>query len=83
MEQIVIGPVSHPLPVAEDLLDEGVVEESLKVIAAFLVIRVGCKKCGNFYSMIFQTFAGAQQLVLFLILAEKFNIPLEVAVPSA
>lgn len=83
MEQIVIGPVSHPLPVAEDLLDEGVVEESLKVIAAFLVIRVGCKKCGNFYSMIFQTFTGAQQLVLFLILAEKFNIPLEVAVSSA
>ena len=52
MKQIVIGPVSYPLTVVENLFDEGVVEETLKKIAAFLVIRVGCKECGNFYSMI-------------------------------
>ena len=83
VKHIIIGPVSHSLAVAENLFDKGIIEESLQKIAAFLVIRVGCKECGNFHSMIFQPFAGAQQLVLFIVLMEELDLPFEVAVPSA
>ena len=83
VKHIIIGSVSHSLAVAENLFDKGIIEESLQKIAAFLVIRVGCKECGNFHSMIYQPFAGAQQLVLFIVLMEELDLPFEVAVPSA
>ena len=82
MEHIVIGAIANPLTVAEDLLGKGVIEEPLNKIAAFLIIRVGCKECGNFHSMIFQFFAGADQLVFFVVLMEKLHIPFEVPVPA-
>ena len=74
--------LAHPLTIAEDLLSKGVVEEPLNKIAAFLIIRVGCKECGNFHSMICQFFTGADQLVFLIVLMEKLHIPFEVPIPA-
>ena len=52
MEHIVIGTITGPLTVAEDLFDEGIVKETLNKIAAFLCVRMGREECGNFYSVI-------------------------------
>lgn len=52
VEHIVIGTITGSLAVTENLLDEGVVEEIFNKIAAFLIIRIGCKECGNFYAVV-------------------------------
>ena len=83
MEHIIISPVADTLTVAQNLFDKDVIEETLNKIAAFLVIRVGCKECGNFHSMVFQSFAGAQQFIFLFVLMEELDLPFEVAVPSA
>lgn len=82
MEHIIVGPVAYPLAVAEDLLDEGVVEESLQIMTALSAVRVVSKKRGNFYSMVLQCIAGAKQFVLFLVLMEELYLPGKVPVPA-
>lgn len=83
MEHIVIGPVADPLTTFQNLLGEGVIEESLQIITALSVVRVVGKERGNFNSMIFQCIAGAKQFVLFVVLMEELHIPCEVSVSTA
>ncbi|MBQ3193353.1 MAG: hypothetical protein IJB59_07275 [Oscillospiraceae bacterium] len=52
MEHIVIGTITGPLTVTEDLFNEGVIKELFKKIAAFLIVRIGRKERGYFYSVI-------------------------------
>ena len=83
MEHIVIGPVADPLTTFQNLLGEGVIEESLQIITALSVVPVVGKERGNFNSMVFQRIAGTKQLILFVILMEERHIPCEVPVSSA
>ena len=53
VEHIVIGTIADPLAVAEELLNEGVIEVALQIITALFVVRMGRKERGNFHSMIF------------------------------
>ena len=82
MEHIIIGPVTNPLTTFQDLLREGVIEESLQIITALSVVPVVGKERGNFNSMIFQGIAGAKQLILFVVLMEELHIPGEVSVAA-
>ena len=83
MEHIVISPVADSLTVFQNLLGEGVIEESLQIITAFSVVPMVGKERGNFNSVIFQCVAGAKQLILLVILMEELHIPCEVSVSSA
>ena len=83
MEHIVIGPVADPLTTFQNLLGEGVIEESLQIITAFSVVPMVGKERGNFNPVIFQRIAGAKQLILFVVLMEELHIPCAVPVSSA
>ena len=63
-EQIVIGTITDALSVIEDVFDVCVVKESLNEIAAFSLVRVGLKKRGNLFSVVFQRKAVAKQFLL-------------------
>jgi len=52
MEHIIIGAIANSLAVTKDLLDEGVIKETLQKITAFFSVRMGRKERGDFYSMI-------------------------------
>lgn len=52
MEHIVIGSITGPLTITEDLFNESVIKETLNKTAAFLCVRIGREECGNFYSVI-------------------------------
>lgn len=82
MEHIVIGTITCPLTVAEDLFNEGVLEELFNKIAAFLIVRIGRKERGNFYLAIMEELTGVQEFVLFFVLMEIFNIPIKVTVTA-
>ena len=81
MEDIGVGTIADSFTVAQNLFDEGVVKETPNKIAAFLPIRMVGKECGNFYSVVFQGIAGADQFVLFVVVIVVIYIPSVVTIP--
>jgi len=82
MDHILVGPVTDPLTALQNMLGEGVIEEPLQIITALLAVRVVSKERGNFYSMVFQGFAGSKQFVDLMVLMEELYLPGKVPVPA-
>jgi hypothetical protein len=82
MDHIIIGPVAYPLTALQNMLGEGIVEKPFQIITALPTVRVVSKERGNFYSVVLERLAIAKQLVDFMILMEKFYIPVEVSVTA-
>ena len=73
MQHLIIGAVSRTLVIGENLLDKGIVLEALNETATLSGIRMGVKKRGNFSSVIFQSIAAADQLLLFSVVVVVFR----------
>ncbi len=75
MQHLIVGTVAGTLIIGEDLLDKGIVIEGLNKTATLSGIRMGVKKRGNFSSMIFQSVAASDQLLLFSVVEVVFRFP--------
>ena len=63
-KKVVIRAVSDAFTVIEDMFDVGVIKEGFNEIAALLAVRMGLKKRGDFFSVVFQRKTVAEEFVL-------------------
>ena len=71
-QHVVIGTVSSPLAIGENLLNEGAIEVAANEIAAFLAVLMVGKVRGNRHSMIFQGVGNAEKLLLLIAVVVRY-----------
>ena len=82
VQHIVVGMIPCPLIIGEHHFNRRAVIKALNKIAAFLGIRMGVEKRGDFRSVVFQGRAAADQFLLFrvVVIVVDFAAGVEVVV---
>ena len=83
VQHIVVGTIPCPLIIGEHHFNRRAVIKALNKIAAFLGIRMGVEKRGDFGSVVFQGGTAADQLLFFCVVVVVVNFAAGVEVMVA